>query len=333
MKKTIAVLLSALMLLSVGVTFASAEDSGVKVNVTITDKDGKLALAAEEITVSDTDGDDKLTVTDVLYTAHELFYEGGAAAGYATKTTEYGLALDKLWGNANYPNFGYTINNVPVATDLKAEVKADDYVVAYSITDSKTFKDRFSYFDVFRKDLGDEGFVELTLSKIDYDENWNNIVLPVAGAELTVNGEPTGVFTGEDGKAVYAFDGNGEYIVSAKAPSRSIIVPPVCRVKVSCYESVATPDQPIETVIPTVTVSDAPTQTVTEAPAADPTDPATKDSSTKDSSTKDSSSSTKDSTAKTGDNTHLWLWILISGLCLCGVIGSAVIYKKHYANK
>ena len=448
MKKTIAVFLAALMLISVSVLFVSAKETGTKVTVTIADKDGKLAVAAEEISVTDTDSDDKLTVNDVLYTAHELLFEGGAAAGYATKTTQYGLAIEKLWGYANYPNFGYTINNVPVETDLKEVVKENDYVVAYALTDTTTWKDRFSYFDAFKTEVKEAASVELTYTKIDYDKDWNSVVEPVVGAEITVDGVPTGVLTDEDGKATCTFDKNGDFLVSANAPEGQVLVPPVCKAKVTFYDDgldddplvdkisgiaiepnagtvlpdgarivvlrmVVTVDEvnaienfsgkyditlvdkdnnPIQpngsvtlkmpctdpngkiyrlegegdniqyvdmnavydngyllaqvdhfsvyylsqtsatgdptTVVPDNDPTDAPTEAPTlaptEAPTTAPTDPATKDSSTKD-------SSTKDSTANTGDNTHLWLWVLISAMCLCGIIGSAVIYKKHYA--
>ena len=100
MKKTLSVILSVLIILSIGVVCAAAEDSA-DVWVTIADKDGKLAVAAEKVTVTDADKDGALTINDALYCAHEAFYEGGAAAGYATGSTQYGLSLNKLWGAAN----------------------------------------------------------------------------------------------------------------------------------------------------------------------------------------------------------------------------------------
>lgn len=451
MKKTIAILLAVLMVVSVSVLFVSAVDNGTKVTVTIADKDGKLAVAAEEITVTDTDNDGKLTVNDVLYTAHEMFFEGGAAQGYATKNTQYGLALDKLWGYANYPNFGYTVNNVPVETDLNEIVKANDYVAAYALTDTKTWKDRYSYFDAYKAEVKDTASLELTYTKIEYDKDYKPVVEPVVGAEITVDGAPTGVLTDEEGKATYSFDKDGDFLVSATAPEGQVLVPPVCKAKVTFFDDgfeddplvdestgiaiepnegtvlpegarlvvrrmavtvdevnaienfsgkfditlVDKDDNPIQpngsvtlkmpckdpngkiyrlegegdnkqyvdmnavfdkdyllaqvdhfsvyylsetsatndptTVVPDNDPTDAPTEAPTlaptEAPTTAPTDPATKDSSTKD------SSSTSDSTAKTGDNTHLWLWIMISALCLCGIIGSVVIYKKHYAKQ
>ena len=78
-------------------------------------------------------------------------------------------------------------------------------------------------------------------------------------------------------------------------------------------------EAPVETDAPVVT--EAPVETdapvVTEAPATG--DESTKDQSTKDSSTKDSSTKDSSSTSpKTGDNTHMYLWMLIMLASLAG---------------
>ena len=77
--------------------------------------------------------------------------------------------------------------------------------------------------------------------------------------------------------------------------------------------------------------SDSNTPSVTEAPATG--DESTKDSSTKDSSTKDSSSASSGTTPKTSDVSNLILWIVIAAVCLAGIIGVAVFYKKRYGKK
>ena len=76
---------------------------------------------------------------------------------------------------------------------------------------------------------------------------------------------------------------------------------------------------------------DSNTPSVTEAPATG--DESTKDSSTKDSSTKDSSSASSGTTPKTSDVSNLILWIVIAAVCLAGIIGVAVFYKKRYGKK
>lgn len=327
MKKIVSVLLALTLVLSVGVMFTYA-DEGTNVYVTIADKDGKLALAYEPVTVTDIDGDSVLTVNDVLYAAHEQFYEGGAAAGYATATTKWGLSLMKLWGVANGGSYGYLINDV-LAWSMTDSVKENDYVAAFIYTDTDYFSDTYSFFDVKMTELSDSGELTLTLSKNGYEDdgtgNWVSAVKPVANAELTIDGEPTGAVTDAEGKAAFTFEKNGKYLVSAASAAEKL-VPPVCIVTVSCFEE-STPDEiePTEA----ATELDEATEPVKET-VAPTTAPATKDEATKDSATKDSASS---GTPKTGDVTMLWLWILIAAVCLCGIIVGIVIYKKKYANK
>ncbi len=319
MKKIIALFMALTLVLSVSVLFASAEGEGTNIYVTIADKDGKLALAYESVSVTDIDGDETLTVNDVLYAAHEQFYEGGAAAGYATETTKWGLSLMKLWGTANGGSYGYTINDT-FAWSMTDPVQENDYVAAFIYTDTEYFSDTYSFFDVKTTELSESGELTLTLSMNGYEDdgtgNWVSAVKPVADAELTVDGEPTGVVTDADGKATINFEKNGKFLVSATSTDL-LLVPPVCLVTVSCFNE-STPDEA------------EPTEAATVAPPTTPTTaPATKGPATKDSATKDSSSGTP----ATGDATMLWLWIVIAAVCLCGIITSIVFYKKKYAKK
>ena len=326
MKKIIVLLLTLTLVLSVGVLFASAEDGGTNVYVTIADKDGKLALAYESVNVTDIDSDGVLTVNDVLYAAHEQFYEGGAAAGYATATTKWGLSLMKLWGVANGGSYGYTVNDA-FAWSMTDPVQENDYVAAYVYIDTKLFSDKYSYFDQKKVELTDTADLTLPLSIADFDSDGNSITLPVAGAELTIDGEPTGVLTDAEGKATINFKKNGKFLVSATSTDL-LLVPPVCIVTVSCFEE-STPDE-AATEAPTVIADVSEETEPVKETVAPTTAPATKDQATKDQATKDSSSS---GTPKTGDATMLWLWILIAAVCLCGIIIAIVIYKKKYANK
>ena len=323
MKKLVAVMLAMILTLSAGLLIASAADESADVYVTISDVNGELALAAEKITVTDIDGDDTLTINDALYAAHEQFYDGGAAAGYATEITKYGLSLTKLWGTANGYSYGYMVNNAS-AWSMTDPVKADDYVAAYVFTDTKNFADKYSYFDKFKADNVCVDF-DLTLSKADFDAEWNPITVKVAGAELTIDGEKTCVITDENGIGVVSFKTNGKHIVSA-VKDGEVLVPPVCVVNVTgcATPDEATPDE--ETVVPTEEETTAIEETVA------PTEAATKDSATKDNATKDTSTKTTTTASpKTGDSTHLYLWLLITLFSLAGAITTVTIYKKHNA--
>ena len=328
MKKIIALFLSVLLVLSVGMLFVSAEEApdSVDVHVTIIDEKSQFAVPYKTVTVTDIDNDGALTVNDALYAAHEQFYNGGAKAGYATEMTQWGLSLMKLWGVANGGSYGYLVNNA-FAWSMTDPVKADDYVVAFIYTDTKNFSDVYTYFEPqYIEDESTSIGVELTMMKAGFDKEGKFYTEPVPGAEITLDGSPNKVVTNEEGKASFLYgygDPNGyERLISAQVKDMRI-VPPICILK-SIGKGKATPDQ---TPTDAPAVIDEPTQAeATVAPTAAPT-VATKDSATKTSATSSSA------TAKTGDNTHLWLWVMIAGLCLCGIIGTTSIYKKHYAKK
>ena len=321
MKKIVTMMMAVMLVLSVGTLFASAKDTA-EVYVTITDKDGKLAVAAEKVTVTDIDGDNALTVNDALYAAHEQFYDGGAAAGYATETTLWGLSLTKLWGTANGGSYGYMVNNAS-AWSMADPVKTDDYVAAYIYTDTKDLSDKYAYFDKHTADVSVS--FDLTLNKADFDRDWNPVTLPIAGAEITVDGKPTGIFTDENGVASISFTTNGKHVVSAIA-SNQVIVPPVCVANVTgCQE--ATPDEAAPTENATEPFTEE-TKAVEETVSETISNTDTKDSATKDAATKDTSASS--STPATGDSTHLYLWLLLTIASLSGALGTVVIYKKRY---
>ena len=75
MKKTLSILLAAIMMLSF-VCVAFAADS-TNVTVTIANA-GSLVLINKTVKVTDIDSDKAITVNDVLYCTHEQYYDGGA---------------------------------------------------------------------------------------------------------------------------------------------------------------------------------------------------------------------------------------------------------------
>lgn len=341
MKKMIALVLSVLLVLSVSMLFVSAEEAkdSVDVHVTIIDEKSEFAVAYKTVTVTDIDKDGALTVNDTLYAAHEQYYKGGAAAGYATENTKWGLSLTKLWGVANGGSYGYLVNNA-FAWNMTDPVKADDYVVAFIYTDTKDFSDVYTYFEPqYIEEESTTIAVELTMMKTGFDAEGKPYTEPVSGAEITIDGSPSKAVTNAEGKAGFYYgygDPNGyERVISAEVKDMRI-VPPICILK-SIGKGKATSDEKtpaadgevIEpTVVPADNVSDA-TEAATVAPATK--DESTKDSATKDTATKDSASS--GTTPKTSDVTNLILWIVIAAVCLAGIIGVAVFYKKRYGKK
>ncbi|MBQ9849864.1 MAG: hypothetical protein IJO36_04105 [Clostridia bacterium] len=229
MKKTLAVILAFIMIAGCMSSLAFAEETPT-VFVTIANK-GAFATAQIEVAVTDIDGDDKLTVNDALYAAHEASYSGGASSGYGYYThKDYGLSLGKLWGDTS-GNFGYYINDKS-CWGLADEVKDGDYVSAFVYSDGKYYSDKYSFFTVRNISVKANSDIELTLCCAGYDANWNPVTLPVANAEITVDGKATGVKTDANGKATIQLSSSGEYLISAVSDSETL-VPPVCVAQVS----------------------------------------------------------------------------------------------------
>lgn len=308
-KKFTAMLLSAAILGTTGLfavtAFAEGETASIPVRVTICDE-GKLALACKTVQVADLDSDGKYTVDEALYAAHEAYYEGGAAAGYASGQSDWGLSLKKLWGVANGGSYGYYVNNI-ASNGLADEVHANDYINAFSYTDAATCPDRYCYFDVNEitdAKQGDEKTLKLMIST--YDENWSPVTLPAKNAVITVNGEKTSYQTDENGSVTVKFDKAGDLILSATSDT-DILVPAALCVAVAAAE---TEPAPAETT--------AATDAVTTAESAAETTAVTSGTSAKtDSGKTGSGSSTSTDAAKTGDTAAIPA-LAVTALFACG---------------
>lgn len=226
MKKVISMVMVLMLVLGLSNVAVLAADEGVTVYVTISDAEGKLVLTQEAINVTDIDNDGKLTVNDALYAAHEAKYNGGAAEGYASAQSEYGLSLNKLWGTANGGSYGYYVNNAS-AMGLTDSVKNGDYVNAYVYTDLTAWSDTYCYFDVNTVSAKEGEEIALVLSAAGYDASWNPVVLPVAGATIWVDGKETQYKTDAEGKVTIKIDDAGDYIISAVSTTQTL-VPPTC---------------------------------------------------------------------------------------------------------
>jgi len=231
MKKIISSILTLSLLfavLSLGV-FASENESFAY--VTISTETNKHELSYEKVALTDCDNDGKLTINDALYAAHQAKFEGGAAAGYATSQTQYGLSLDKLWGISNGGWYGYYVNSASPMS-LVDEIQNGDHIQAFAYTDTTAGSDTFCYFNTVKTDalVGEE--ISLTLSAAGYDAQWNPIVLPVASANITVNGTDSNIDTDANGKFTISFDEPGVYKISASSSTQTL-VPPICVITVT----------------------------------------------------------------------------------------------------
>lgn len=236
MKKVLSLVLCVFMIISCMSISAFAKDDAVTVYVSVANK-GELVAAQVEVNVVDIDSDGALTVNDALYALHDAVYEGGAEKGYNYYIhKDYGLSLGKLWGDSS-GNFGYYVNNAS-CWGLADAVEDGDYVNAFVYSDTKFYSDTYCFFSEYKvtADKGTE--IELTLSGAGYDANWNPVTVPVADAEITVDGVGTGIKTDENGKATIKIDKAGEHVISAVSSSKTL-VPPVCVADVnSLFETI-----------------------------------------------------------------------------------------------
>ena len=226
MKKFLSLLLVVWMLVSLT---ASAE-AAPTVYVSISDDTGALVLAYVPVALTDADGDGALTICDALACAHAAHHPEGAAA-FLAEDSEWGKSLYVLWNVDNGGSYGYMLNDVS-AWSLVDPVKDGDHVKAYAFTDLTAFSDTYAYFTAPVAAAVVNTEIALTLNAAGYDEAWNPVTLPVAGATLTVNGEKTDIVTDENGNAVLTLAEAGTYTVSAVSDTMTL-VPPVCLVTVT----------------------------------------------------------------------------------------------------
>ena len=200
----------------------------VPMNVAIS-SEGTLVLPCVTVNVPDEDGNGTVTVEEALTAAHAANFKDGAA-GFAMEDTEYGQSISKLWGveNGCYA-YSYYVNTEYVLPD--AELKTDDVIYAYSYSDLAGFSDTYSYFDTQKLTVSAPGKLSFTLFALGYDASYNPVSAPLAGAEITLNGEPTGIFSGENGSFEITLDAKGEYVLSATW-AEGVLAPPVCAITV-----------------------------------------------------------------------------------------------------
>ena len=202
---------------------AAAEDAIVAVTISIA---GEIVAPAVPVVVSDLNADGALDIAEALKCAHDQLYPGGAAAGYASSYGSWGLSMDMLWGDTSYA-FGYYVDDT-MAWSLADPVKDGGSVYAFVYSDKEFYSDTYAYFD--KSDaVAEDGTLTLTLFAGSFDENWNVVFAPFAGATITVDGAPTAFVTDENGQVTVCFDAAGSYLVSAVSDDM-ILVPAICKV-------------------------------------------------------------------------------------------------------
>ena len=216
----------------------------INVYVTIADK-GTLPVARESVSVKDLNKDGKFDIDEALFAAHEAYYDGGAAAGYSSYNTDYGLSIGMLWGDTSY-NFGYYVDN-NMAFGLEDELTEGQHLKAYITVNSYPNMDAYSYFENDEYNAYTSvPFIVSLYSQNGYDEYWNPTYALNGNVLLTATTEDTGeeydgfaYVSMEDGSLKLRFNDPGTYYVTASDDDNSI-VPSVCKVVVADKENIFT---------------------------------------------------------------------------------------------
>lgn len=256
-KQMIAFLSTAALFCGIGCAAVpvSAEGTAPKITITVASQ-GNLEVAAESLTVTDADNDGALTINDALILVHDAKFTGGAAAGYATAATDWGMSITKLWGVENGGSYSYTVNNA-FANGLSDPISDGDYVYAYVYKDATGYSDQYSYFDIVDAGEVEDGTeLTLTLKSLTFDSSFQQQILPVAGAGITVNGKATQYVTDADGKVTMTLSNDENILISATSNDK-IIVPPVCKavIKGGAVNTTTTADAAATTTTSTTTTS------------------------------------------------------------------------------
>ena len=160
-------------------------------------------------------GKENYTLDDLFRKAHELYYDGGADAGYATADSEWGLSVTKVWGDTS-GKFGYQINAGAVYVGGPTQAVEDgDYIDLCIYENFYPETEAYAKFDAYTKAVS-EDTAELTLYESYYGQNWETLFKASEGAEIWINGEKTGILTDENGKCDLIFEKSGTYVVTAK---------------------------------------------------------------------------------------------------------------------
>lgn len=221
-------------------TVCGAEDPDYKtaegtaeVYVTVA-KDGGVVMAQRKITVADVNHNGVFDVDDTLYAAHEAGCTGGAAAGYSSYESEWGLSIGMLWGDTS-GCFGYWLNNGS-CWSLEDVVADGDHLAAFVYQDTAHWADAYARFEKFDYTAEQESALTVRLDIAGYDDAWNTVFTPHSGAAVTVfdaDGKAVEAAVTDNGDGTYTvtFHAAGTYYLVA-ADSDPLMVPAVCAVTV-----------------------------------------------------------------------------------------------------
>lgn len=228
--KRILTLLIAAVLVTAAVPCNASAAQAVNVNMTIS-LAGNIEAVCESIKVTDTNGNGVTDLDDALYCIHKKYNKA-----YKSEDTPYGPAISCLWGDES-GSYGYFINDKMVTTNLNEQIKSGDYIAVYSFKDLSGYSDSYAFFDkkTVKQHIGSDKEYTFTLTAkyIGFDENWNTVENPLAGAAVKAGDRVLGI-TDANGRIEITLE-KGSYVITAEKEEK-VLVPPVCTVNINDRE-------------------------------------------------------------------------------------------------
>jgi len=191
---------------------------------------GEQIVVGDALKVADLNSDDALTVDDVLIAAHTKFSPGGAG-DYASSPEGW---VTKFWGTEG-ASVGYYENDAPGYSTTDA-VKDGDELYAFTYKDTANWSDAFSFFDKKKGSSAVGKKLTLKLTSWGYDESWNPVSGPCAGASVGYYDGSKFVSLGttdSKGEVSVTFKKAGYTALTAVGAEGSILVPPYSKISVA----------------------------------------------------------------------------------------------------
>lgn len=307
----------------------SAEDASVQIEVAVSNA-GSIVLQYTPFSVTDRNGDGKCTIDEALYEVHDAYYDGGAAAGYASEQSDWGLSLKTLWGVTNGGSYGFYVNDT-MSMGLGDELKDGDYLSAFVYADAEHYTDKYSYFNIRDAKVTPGETLEVTLNAVLFDDSWAPYSAPVKNARITIDGADSSFVTDENGKVSLTFDETGYYVISAKS-SEIVLAAPALNVQVASAETTAIGDVTTTaytavttTFAGTTPAADGVTTTTAAAGSTTTIAGAAATTTTTKASSNSNGSGTKTDSAKTGDTTS------VAAITLAALLagGTAFVFRRR----
>ncbi len=197
--------------------------------MTMYDETGMPVVTYEPIFVNDLDEDGIITVNDALLQAHKQYKPDG----YATSRDAYGdLIIASLWGISDR-EYGCYIDGTMVYR-LTERLSSENHIQAFIVRENVSY----SYFSKTELTFP-EGNETITLNADIILESGHTLSSPIAGADILINGEKSGIKTDENGKFTLSVKNlkPGQVNILSASSEKTPLIAPVLPISAQTIEN------------------------------------------------------------------------------------------------